>query len=288
MEAQLEILSDLQTRSFIYKLDTNLWPVWHHHPEYDILLNLKHTGHYINGDYIGELKPGTLVITGPNHPHAFHASDTELDEYNPDKPAMAVIQFSKESMGSALFDRHETMHISEFLNDSSRSFEFTGKTRDQIHKLIIDMEPMDAFQRYTQVIQVLDTMARAPRKDRKKLVSPLYTPNLNQKTVSKVDLITQHISNNLDRAISLDEAAEICMMSPKSFSRFFKRNTGKTFVHYLNELRIAQACRRLSESKGSVSNICYDSGFNTLSNFNRRFQELKGMTPREYRKKFQL
>ena len=130
-------------------------------------------------------------------------------------------------------------------------------------------------------------MSKAPRKERKKLVSPLYSPSLNKETVNKVDLITRHIANNLEKSISLDEAAEICMMSSKSFSRFFKRNTGKTFVNYVNELRIAQACRRLTESKDSVSTVCYDSGFNTLSNFNRRFQEIKGMTPREYRKKFQ-
>ncbi|WDE95697.1 AraC family transcriptional regulator [Lentisphaera profundi] len=284
MEAQLEIISNCQTRSFNYKEDTNIWPVWHHHPEYDILLIRKNTGHYINGDYIGELKPGTLLIMGPNLPHAFHA--VEVDENDPTKPAMSVIQFSEESMGKGLFDKPETMHIGEFLKEAERSFEFSGKTRDEVHELILAMEELNDLQRFTQIIEVLDVMTRASREDRKKLVSPLYSPNLNRENVNKVDQITRHISNNLELPISLAEAADVCMMSPKSFSRFFKRNTGKTFVNYVNELRIAQACRRLIETKNSVSNICYDSGFNTLSNFNRRFQEIKGMTPREFRKRY--
>ena len=138
MDAQLEIISACQTRSFNYKLDTNLWPVWHHHPEFDILLVLKNTGHYINGDYIGELKPGTLILTGPDLPHALHA--LERDENDPEKPALAVIQFSKHSMGSDLFDRAETAHIGDFLNKASRSFEFFGATRDKAESMILAME----------------------------------------------------------------------------------------------------------------------------------------------------
>jgi AraC-like DNA-binding protein len=72
-------------------------------------------------------------------------------------------------------------------------------------------------------------------------------------------------------------------MTNKSFCRFFKKNTGKNFITYVNEIRIGEACKFLITSDYTISEICHESGFNNISNFNRRFQEFKGMSPREYR-----
>ena len=255
MEAQLEIISTCQTRSFNYKVDTDMWPVWHHHPEYDILLTLKNCGQYINGDYIGTLEPGTLVITGPNLPHAFHPS--EQDENDPENPAMIVLQFSETSIGTELLSKPEMSHIEQFLKDASRSFEFSGKTRDCAEEILHNMKSMTDVQRLAQVILLLDLLAKSPSSERKKLVSPLYSPTLNQESVNKIDLVTRHIVNNLRRRITLDEVADLANMGSKSFSRFFKKNTGKTFVQYVNEMRVGQACRRLIETRDSISHICY-------------------------------
>jgi AraC-like DNA-binding protein len=142
---------------------------------------------------------------------------------------------------------------------------------------------MSETNRFISIIQILDTMASSPMTDRKKLASIDFSPSLNQKNVDKVDTITQHILSDLRKAFSLDEMAEFIHMSPKSFSRFFKKNTGKTFVNYVNELRVEKACRLLLENDDSISNICFEVGFNTLSNFNRRFLEVKGLSPRDYR-----
>ncbi|NQZ60100.1 MAG: helix-turn-helix transcriptional regulator [Lentisphaeraceae bacterium] len=284
MEAKLEIISTCQMRSFSYKMDTDMWPVWHFHPEFDILLILKNTGQYLNGDYIGDLKPGTLVMMGPNIPHAFHP--TEADDNDPENPSTAVIQFSEISLGREFLQKPEMSHIAQFLADASRSFEFFGETRVQAEKIILDMKECSDLQRFIQLILLLDLMANSPQEDRTQLVSPLYSPSLNKDSVSKIDVVARYIMNNLSKRISLSDVAELSGMSSKSFSRFFKKNTGKSFVQYVNEMRIGQACRRLIETDDSISTICYDAGFNALSNFNRRFQEIKQMTPREFRLKY--
>jgi len=281
MKAQLEIISACQSKSFHFKTDENIWPTWHFHPEYDILLTLKNNGQFMVGDYMGTLKPGTIVMTGPNIPHAFHAS--EEDENNPENPAMIVLQFSKESMSSQLFERPEMNQISKFLDDADRSLEFIGHTRDQIDQLLHDMQNLSEAQRYSKIIEMLDLMANSPLNDRKKLASLTFAPSLNQQNIDKVDLVTQYILTHLQEPFSLEQMATLIHMSPKSFSRFFKKNTGKTFVNYVNELRIEKACRLLLESDDSISNICFEVGFNTLSNFNRRFLEIKGLSPRDYR-----
>jgi len=72
-------------------------------------------------------------------------------------------------------------------------------------------------------------------------------------------------------------------MSESRFSRFFRRATGNTFVDFVNRVRINRACQLLMESDRYITQICYDVGFNNVANFNRRFREIKGMTPSEFR-----
>ncbi len=148
------------------------------------------------------------------------------------------------------------------------------------------MDEMNDAQKFAQVLILLDLLANSPQEDRNYLVSPNFSANLNDSNQNRVNTITQYIMSNLTCQVSLADAADLVNMSLKSFSRFFKKSTGKNFVQYVNELRIGHACRRLIESNDSITEVCYDSGFNNLSNFNRRFLEIKNMSPREYRQEY--
>ncbi|MCM8537247.1 MAG: AraC family transcriptional regulator [Lentisphaeraceae bacterium] len=284
MDPQLEIISTCKTRSFSYKFDENLWTVWHFHPEIDILLNLKNCGHYTCGDYLGELKPGTLLMIGPNVAHALHT--LEEAENNLENPAMIALQFSEESLGKELLNKTEMNNILQLFEKVGRCFEVIGETRDKVEEMLWQMKDMSELQRFSHLLLLLDLIATAKNEDKQVLVSPNFAPNLNQKSQSRINTVTQFLTANINKQVSLAEAAELVNMSSKSFSRFFKANTGKNFVQYVNELRIGQACRRLIESNDSITEICYDSGFNNLSNFNRRFLEIKKMSPRDFRQEF--
>jgi AraC-like DNA-binding protein len=284
MDPQLEIISNCQNQSFNYKFDVNLWTVWHFHPEMDILLNLKNNGHFICGDYLGELKPGTLIMIGPDVSHGLQTNDPE--DNNPDDPALIALQFSQKSLGEEIFQKTEMSATRKLFIDASRCIEFLGETRDKAEKMLWNMKEMNGAQRFAYVLILLDLLANSPIADRHYLVSPNFSANLNEASQSRVNTITQYIMANLTKQISLAEAANLVNMSSKSFSRFFKKNTGKNFIQYVNELRIGHACRRLVETNDSVTEVCYDSGFNNLSNFNRRFLEIKQMSPREFRQEF--
>ncbi len=283
-EAQREIISQ-EDQLFSFKADTDIWTAWHYHPEIDILLTLKNTGYHITGDFMGDLKPGTLLLNGSNVPHAFHPN--EAPEGDPDKPAMLVIQFSTESLGEDFLAKLEMDRIRSFIDTTGRSFEFLGATRVQVEKLMLGMVDQNPGQQFAQFILILDTLASAPETDRVPLVSQIYAPSLNEQNVELIDRVKNWILHNLDQIIRLEGVAKVARMSPKSFSRFFKKNTGKAFIQYTNELRVGLACRKLMQSEASVSEICYASGFNNLSNFNRQFKERKGMSPKEFRKQYQ-
>jgi len=282
-DAQREIISQ-EAQLFSFKAYNEMWTTWHYHPEIDILLTLKNTGYHITGDYMGDIKPGTLILNGSNVPHAFHPN--ELPEGDSDKPAMLVIQFSEKSLGKELLSKLEMDRIRNFLESTSQSFEFFGMTRDRVEEMMQAMRTQNPGQRFAQFILILETLASAPDEDCSPLVSQIYAPSLNEKNVERIDRVKNWILENLDQEIKLEEVTRVARMSSKSFSRFFKKNTGKTFIQYVNELRVGLACRKLMQSDASVSEICFESGFNNLSNFNRQFKERKGTSPKHFRKQY--
>lgn len=88
---------------------------------------------------------------------------------------------------------------------------------------------------------------------------------------------------NFDRQISLYDVASLVHMTTQSFCRYFRKHTGKTFIAFLNEIRIHEACRMLTETASEgISSVAYRCGFNSITNFNRIFRSIKGMTPSEY------
>ncbi|MFT6303714.1 MAG: AraC-like DNA-binding protein, partial [Pseudomonadales bacterium] len=106
----------------------------------------------------------------------------------------------------------------------------------------------------------------------------------NQASQDKIDLVTQYISENFSQEITLTDMATKVGMNDSAFSRFFAKATGNSFNRFVNRVRISKACELLFETETPITAICYETGFNNIANFNRRFRELKDGTPREYRK----
>lgn len=102
----------------------------------------------------------------------------------------------------------------------------------------------------------------------------------------KMERLANYVKKHYDTKITIQDVCNILNMSSGSFSRFIKKNTGKTFIDYLNDLRIGYASRYLIENDESISEIAYKCGFNSIANFNRRFKKIKGCTPTDYRNEF--
>ena len=282
--AQRELIPAFENQLIAFKADTDMWTPWHYHPEIDVLLVLKNTGHHITGDFIGDIRPGTLLVNGSNVPHAFHPHEPAEDD--PANPAMLVLQFSPETWMKGWLDRLEMERIRNFIASTDRSFEMRGETRARAERLMHEMPAQSDAQRVAQFILILDTFATAPQEDLLPLVSEIYAPSLKQENVSRIERVKSWIVENLENEFDLSDAAKRVGMSPKSFSRFFRKNTGRSLIQFVIELRIGLACRLLVQSEASVAEVCYASGFRNLSNFNRLFRERKSVSPREFRTQF--
>ena len=269
----------------VFKIDRDIWPVYHYHPEIDILLSLKdHRGRFISGDYTGPMERGTLIMNGPNIPHALHSGLADDEDWS--KPSLAVIQFSEASLGEDLLERHELKPVRDFLQAARYGFEFFGETRHRAAELILAMQDQGELERFIQLLRLLRLLAEST--ERRVLASPAYSPSLRDRDISRLDRVIRHLHQSKSRALHLEDVAEVANLTPKSFCRFFRANTGKTLVQYVNALRVGEACRLLLETNAPVTEIAFQVGFNNLSNFNRRFRELKEMSPREYRSRLSI
>ena len=282
---QLEYISNFGNRSFLYKLDRDVWPVYHFHPEVDLILILKNTGEFISGDRIGRMEPGTLFLNGPNVPHAVHP--TEAPEEDWDRPSVAVLHFSEASIGKELLDRDEMALIRDFLReDISRGFEFHGETRQEVADFMMAMQDQDDLERYVSFLKVLHLLAKTS--ERTPLASEGYRPSLRAGNIERVDRVVQFLKAHRSEPLTLDQVASVASLTPKAFCRFFRSATGRTLVQYLHELRVGEACRLLLETEMSISEVALDSGFPSLAHFNRKFRDLKGEAPSAFRKRSRL
>jgi len=254
---------------------------WHFHPEIELTLIVRGTGQRFVGDNISAFKEGDLVLLGPDLPHTWMSQ--------PDKRRTSqsvVIQFRREFLGQSFFDgAREMSSVARLLDRSARGICFVGPTRDRIARVMEQMEELSPLRRLIKLLESLDELARAQTTTT--LSSEGFRPTLKLHEQKRIDAVSIFLNRQFVRPIDLAEAAEVARLSPRAFTRFFRRATGKTFTDYVNELRVGRACQLMLQSDKNISTIAYDAGFGNLSNFNRRFIRIKGVNPRHFRRSYQ-
>ncbi len=282
MKAALEyIQKKTPNTSFVcyWNIDQQYEFHWHYHPEYELTFIEKSRGLRLVGDHTEEYEDGDLVLLGPNLPHTW-ASETYPEGMVRKNRAM-VIQFTDALFPEAL---PEMQSIRDLLKRSRRGIHFKGPQIQQIGQELSEMERLTGLSKLTSFYHILETLATL--KDYSHIASRLYEPVLSKKNEERLDRICQYLHQHFEEDIPLEKIAAISSMTETSFCRFFKKMTGQTFTEYLNELRVGRACQLLIESRKTISEIAYASGFNSSTHFNRTFLKLKEISPNGYRKRF--
>lgn len=254
---------------------------WHFHREIELTLITAGTGQRHIGDSVEAYGPGDLVLIGPELPHTY-ASDPSGGAGTQEA---VVAQFGRDFLGATLFDRPEFEPIDRMLTLSQRGLLFTGESATQVAREFRQFGSLPSSVRTIALLNVLATLADVTPGPLP-LGSPDFSSQLDRAGRERIDEACQYLAESYASPVSLPEVAGIAHMSPSAFSRFFHRAIGQTFTAYLTHLRIVAACRLLLDTDLSIAEIASRSGFGNLSNFNRRFRQLKHMTPREYRAAF--
>ena len=254
---------------------------WHFHEEYELHLITETSGKAFIGDWIGPFQPGHLVLCGPRLPHNWISLDAPAGgAAGRDR----VIQFLHEPISRAAEQIPELREVLQLLERARHGIEFFGMSeRALAHWNGIKAER--GLRRLGLFCEFLADLAQCA--DYRLLSSVQmqgeHGPAGDAQT-DQINDVVNRITNKLDEPVSMADLAAELGMSESRFSRFFKRATGNSFTDFVNHVRINSACHLLMQSDHLVADICYQVGFNNVANFNRRFLEIKGMTPSEFRR----
>lgn len=246
---------------------------WHYHPEYELTLITKGKGRRLVGDSNEIFSAGDLVLLGPGLPHTW-SSDLEKKSVS-----AVVIQFSDDFIRGFLhlngFDK-----IARLLSGASRGTFFSPSK-----EVISQIELLPALTGVEKVVCLLTILQKLSIQKNTKLSSEYFNAVLNEVTESRINKVCRHIQKNATKIIDLGQTADLIHLSPSAFCKFFKRATGKTFSDYVNDIRIGNICHLLTETDKAISEIAYETGFESLTYFNRIFLKKKRVTPRGFRNK---
>jgi AraC-like DNA-binding protein len=259
---------------------------WHFHPEYQITLVIKSCGYRLVGDNIAPLHAGDLVLVGSNLPHVWQQERAARPEPAPAHVVHAVIvRFLETFAGKDFLEIPEMKPVGLLLRRSIRGLHVTGATRQAVAEKMRRLPDTSGLERISGLLSILNTLARSD--ELKPIASAGFVPVLNGSDQDRMQRVCDYINAHMDGEIDRAAVAREAHLSEGAFSRFFKLRTGKTLPRYINELRVGRACRFLAEGDTKITDIALDCGFANLANFNRRFLEIAGLTPHDYRGRFQ-
>jgi AraC-like DNA-binding protein len=256
---------------------------WHFHSEYEIVYVLKSSGKRFVADSVESFGEGDITLMGSNLPH-FWKNDVTDNLENPSRVNAIVVQFHKDFFREEINSYPEFHRINELLKRASRGIHFSKTSGEKIGRMLKRLLKLSGLDRMLYFIKLMDTMARS--ENYRILASQAYQLEEHKELNSRLDKIMHFINTNYQRKITQEEVATKISMTTAAFCRYFKEKTGKGFITFVNEMRIGYACKLLIENRLSISQICFECGFNNISNFNRIFKRQTGYTPGEYQQQF--
>ncbi|MCW0483977.1 AraC family transcriptional regulator [Gaoshiqia sediminis] len=257
---------------------------WHFHAGYELVYVIKSYGKRFVADHVEAFSDGDLVLLGPNLPH-FWKNDEAFFNHDPRYKVNAiVIHFPPDFFEHQLKNYTEFLPINELLKRALRGVCFHEQVSNSIGKELRKLLRLKGVEKILQLLRILDKLART--KNYKLLASETYCPDLHDWSSNRLEKVMHLINSSYRQPLKLEQVASHIGMNPTAFCRYFKEKTGKPFIGFVNDMRIGYACKLLLEGRQNVSQICFESGFNNLSNFNRCFKKKTGFAPVHYRSQF--
>lgn len=258
----------------------HLYDQLHQHAETQIMFIEKGEGTLIAGDYVGRFAKGDIFLIGGGQSHVFR-NDEKYYRQRGNKNVLATsIYFDEKYAGESFWQLDELREVKKFLTRAGSGVRIEGTTRQQVARLLNELKQSKRITKLILFLQLLNELCYS-----KELIPLSISPLPDHPVLTedkRMNKVIQFTFLNSHRKIKISEVAEVANLSAEAFCRFFKLRTRKTYTNFLNEVKISNACKMLIEGNHAIQSVCYDSGFQNLSHFNRTFKKATGKTPREY------
>ena len=275
-----------ESRIFVAKelRDKHFDATWHAHSEYQLFMVLKGSGTRFIGNTVQSFNAGDLTFLGPAVPHLWRSDSVYFDKRSKLVTHGLVIYFREDFIGG-LLEKDEMQQIRSLFKKAKRGIEYYGQAVNQITGMMKQIVAAHGGQSLIQLLQILELLTQT--KAYRMLHNADYKYRLKESETRRINLVYNYAAQHFHGHIALKDAAALLNMTPTSFSRYFRMKTSKSFSDFITELRIRYACKLLSEDDNkTISQVSYECGFNTLSNFHRQFKWYMKITPKAYREKF--
>lgn len=282
----LERISPAFGSSFTFKqfLESNATiknqaPFWHFHPELELVYINGGSGKRHIGNHLSYFNGGDLILIGSNLPH--YGFTNRLTGNHSE----TIIQLKKDFLGTTFIKTPELQAIDKLLERAKSGISFFGITKTIIGERLEKLTELNPFYRMLELLAILQELALS--NDYQLLNAEGYAFEVEQQDNDRANTIFSYVRAHFKEVITLLEIAKEVNMTVPSFCRYFKKlSAGKTFIQFVNEFRVVHSCKLLVETTDSITEICFDCGFNNFSHFSRLFKQTTGKVPSEYRKEF--
>ena len=257
-------------------------PNWHFHPHYQLFTVIKGTGTRFIGDDIRHFEEGDTVFLGPNMPHLWRSDRNYFEKESQLQTEGIVVYFKEDFLGNDFFEKPEMFDIKSFLKNSERGLDLTGTLGSEMVSDLKELLVLTGFEGISKLLNILHKLSVTD--NYQYISSSNYTNTHKISETERMRIVHEYVLKHFKENINLSTVASLSNMTEAAFCRYFKSRTNKTFSDFVKEIRIGNACKMLQNEQKSISQICYESGYNTVSNFNNQFKSLKGVSPLQYQK----
>ena len=280
-----KVPTQLQTSfSVRHDLKDNFGTIWHYHPELELHHVIRGEGVRFIGDNISNFSSGEILLLGSDLPHTWRCKE-EYFENNPKHEVEAiVIQFLPDCLGRDFLTLPEAYLLPKLLEKARKGMSFTGEAREKLSALMHSAISATNLDRLIILLNILKIVTET--EEYVSIASGYAVNQSNRSDVIRLNKICTYTLSNYKKDITLEEISSISNLTVTSFCRYFKLMTNKTFYDFLIEIRVSHACRMLIEDMRSTEIICFDCGFNNISNFYRHFKKVTKITPLQYKREY--
>ncbi len=248
---------------------------WHYHPEIELVYINGGSGKRQVGSHVSYYNDGDLLLIGSNLPHCGFTNEETGNKKE------TVIQMKPDFLGNDFFEISEMKNIKNLLNQAKSGISFTGKTKKIIGEKIEALEEQTQLERLFNMLSILNELELS--NDSKILNAEGFSMEMQMQDSDRINIVYNYVKDHFQENISLEEVSALIFMTVPSFCRYFKKLTHKTFTKFVNDYRLVHASKLLAEKPISITEICYECGFNNFSHFNKSFKEFTGKSASQYR-----
>ena len=269
--------------SLIERDDPHFIAPFHYHPEIELVYVKESYGKRIIGDTIEPFEAGDMVFIGSNLPHVWLNEEIFYSNLPNLRAKAIVLYFNVNALGPAFFNMKEASKINTFLKRGERGLRIYGKTNKLIAEKLEKLLKKKDIEKIIGLFDIFNTLANS--KELSNITSDGYNIKAKDTETDRLADIYNYVQENFVNDISLKTISAVANLTPQSFCRMFKKRTNKHFIEYLNDVRISKSCGFLINTDWSISEIAYKCGYKTVSNYNKLFKEITGVSPKVYRAK---